>query len=722
MRIQTLPVYSKLADEAEVRNLGLWDKLPMNEDGTRWRLSQHQVETYKALTKSDGIDVIFNTAMTGDGKSLAGQLPSLIQGWRLPLFGMYPTNELIRDQLRQAEKTWSFWQQPTLKLALDSSTLDRLMESGDFGRRGEALLSTLRNHDVVLTNPDIFHYIMQMYYVRTGQKGDAPDKVFEPLVHKFQQFTFDEFHIFETPQVVSVINALLLILETTRGHKRRFLFQSATPNELMLTYLQRAGVRVAVVEGTYTHSWQQPDPLQWRPILQGSEIYFDDIGVEQWIDEHLEDTLLPFFRDHRPAAKGAIIVNSVAQAKQLTQRLQVALASYGITVEENTGLTGRSRRANSYQADLLVGTSTIDIGVDFQINFLLFESRDAGSFLQRLGRLGRHQGYERDGKSISFEGVFQAHALLPPWIVARLFEATGEIAAPMIAGGEHDRHQLAQAINAAFPPPADFRGYAKAWGGLQSARVVSALRNPTIRDNYAETAQQLTTRYETTFDLKLSGYYGRFKSLKEEQRPLLDEVIAFRGGSYFDCGLFDPQERGSDQIKSYDLLALLPNAILRELSEADFWQMVQRVGVPEGPLQRRDFLAFFQLVGFTDVRSNFRIKLQHEIGEWGDHEFGVARVLTGITLEHDFPQSVPGLSVINRRLQQQEIPALLCRGFSHPLEIKRRLRLPMLFPVYPMISRDQLGGVIAFGRQALLLDVALRHSGIKCSGDAAIIL
>lgn len=60
-----------------------------------WRLSQHQVDTYAALTQPDGPDVVFNTAMTGDGKSLAGQLPSLVEGWQRPLFAMYPTNELI---------------------------------------------------------------------------------------------------------------------------------------------------------------------------------------------------------------------------------------------------------------------------------------------------------------------------------------------------------------------------------------------------------------------------------------------------------------------------------------------------------------------------------------------------------------------------------------------------------------------------------------------------
>ena len=64
-----------------------------------------------------------------------------------------------------------------------------------FGQRGSALLSVFNNYDVLLTNPDIFHYIMQPFYVRAGKIGDAADKVFAPMVNAFQQFTFDEFHL-----------------------------------------------------------------------------------------------------------------------------------------------------------------------------------------------------------------------------------------------------------------------------------------------------------------------------------------------------------------------------------------------------------------------------------------------------------------------------------------------------------------------------------------------
>ena len=59
---------------------------------------------------------------------------------------------------------------------------------------------------------------------------------------------------------------------------------------------------------------------------------------------------------------------------------------------------------------ILVGTTTVDIGVDFHINYLIFEAFNAGSFLQRFGRLGRHEGY----------GTYQAHALIPRFVLERL--------------------------------------------------------------------------------------------------------------------------------------------------------------------------------------------------------------------------------------------------------------------------------------------------------------
>ncbi|MFM9158512.1 MAG: helicase-related protein, partial [Dolichospermum sp.] len=68
---------------------------------------------------------------------------------------------------------------------------------------------------------------------------------------------------------------------------------------------------------------------------------------------------------------------------------------------------------NSQQSVLIVGTSAVDVGVDFRIHLLIFEASDSATFIQRLGRLGRHPGFNQ----------YQAFVLLSgrtPWIKSRL--------------------------------------------------------------------------------------------------------------------------------------------------------------------------------------------------------------------------------------------------------------------------------------------------------------
>jgi CRISPR-associated endonuclease/helicase Cas3 len=115
---------------------------------------------------------------------------------------------------------------------LDAHQLDQIEAETEL-RRADALVHSWANHEVVLTNPDVFHYVMGQYYIRTGARGDAPDRVVGRLLELFDHLIFDEFHVFQSPQIVAVINALLFIHEVTRSTRpRKFVFLSATPTSL----------------------------------------------------------------------------------------------------------------------------------------------------------------------------------------------------------------------------------------------------------------------------------------------------------------------------------------------------------------------------------------------------------------------------------------------------------------------------------------------------------
>lgn len=710
MKIRTLPVYSKLAETTPPEFEG---QLPQG-----WRLSQHQVETYLTLTGGK-YDVVFNTAMTGDGKTLAGQLPALLDPIEESLLAMYSTNELIRDQDKQLDNTRRLWNCPLEVNLLSGAVLDDLVADLNFSQRAEAILTQIFNSDVLLTNPDIFHYIMQHFYRR---RGDAPDTLIGELVQRFSQFTFDEFHIFETPQIISVINAMLFIDEIAGSLPHRFLFLSATPDEQMNRFLEQARLRYRVInpgqEGWYTHSDTIPNPEQWRRILHATETHFATGPVEAWVEQNLE-TLLNFFIERRPNTKGAVIVNSIASAKRLTRYLTPIFAQYGLTVRENTGLTSATGRADSYLADLLVGTSTVDVGVDFNINFLLFESRDSGTFLQRLGRLGRHDAYERNGETYAFHD-FVAYALVPDWMSDRLFKGGQTESAPLAENETFTRQQLTEAIQTAYPRPARFDNYIYDWGKYQSVNVIGHLNNPTIRTQYSETRDRLGQRYEATFKISLGQtFYQR----KEVPAELTTEAMSFRGGSYFQCAILDNTEAGQiDQPKLADLFMLATNGQLEEITKAEFYQVVEHAGLYAPRFEQANYphgpLAHYRLHGWTDERRDVKLRLQQEICDWGAEKLGQAIVLTGLRLD----ARIPGRDSLNRLLERRKIPATLCLAYPHPLELKRRLYLPLLFPLFQFVSLDEVEGCVAFGREALLLHTLLtRRKDIDCQGQSAFI-
>jgi CRISPR-associated endonuclease/helicase Cas3 len=149
MRITTLPVYSKLADPATIPS-EIVQRLP-----PEWQLSQHQLETFYALCDPDA-RVVINTAMTGDGKSLAGLLPLLTKPGHNGTLALFPTNELILDQLRSAGHTLPAWgRHADWAGALYGARLDELALTVEELKRPELLLRELNLHRLTLSNPDI---------------------------------------------------------------------------------------------------------------------------------------------------------------------------------------------------------------------------------------------------------------------------------------------------------------------------------------------------------------------------------------------------------------------------------------------------------------------------------------------------------------------------------------------------------------------------------------
>jgi CRISPR-associated endonuclease/helicase Cas3 len=715
-RIHLKPVYSQTVATPK----GL--QIPEN-----WQLSWHQVETWKAL-QDPNIDVVINTAMTGDGKSLAAQL-GILQG-EYNAIALYPTNELARDQELQTQNYIAKFlpiNDPRVT-RLNSAELEIYAETEKISKA--AAISTLSSQrEILLTNPDLFHYLHRGAYIINGSKGDSPDKLWNRLDKDFDLFIFDEFHIYQAPQIASTINTMLLIRATNR--RKKFLFLSATPEPNLINRLEIAEFRCKVVNPIAENKYQFPDTLaieqelkaeKWRQVAREIELNFIALEPvakpsENWLKANAE-SILNYFLEHS-GSKGAIILNSIAAVKRLVPLFRYLFEEHGLQVSENTGLSGKTERERSLSANLVIGTSTIDVGVDFKINYLIFESADAGNFIQRLGRIGRHSGYARDGKSIDFNR-FTAVALVPNFLGERLF--LGE-APPLVADYRYDRPYFNDTINANYRQIESFQNYYQRWGAVQSFKLGCDLNHRNIQEQYAESRTKFLSDCEITFNTSIRQVAGKVKSWREDWlklsgqtngNPIVEDACSFRGGSALLCGIYDATEVDRrDRYKTYDLPGILSNIEIEMWTEAGFRRSLESASTPDFPIPRGRFnycLAFMKLKGYREERSNWKFHYSGSLESIAS-EYKV-RVLKGLEVWQPDNRWV---GEINKRLRNEALVSYIIP--HNTTEVRYRLRLPMHFQIYPISDRNSFQESIppysiAFGQSALLLDtLAYRFRG-----------
>ena len=641
------------------------------------RLLKHQVATWEAINDAD-IDVVFNTAMTGDGKSLAAYLAAFKD--QKHIVAMYPTNELILDQFGSLAKYKALLDMPLPSHAsMYSAEITRLMHIHDTTVRLEEVRKLLKRNALLLTNPDLIHLIMSHQYGWGHLRKELPVITGE----YFDYFLFDEFHVFAVPQVIAVMNLLGYLSVNYREKpkdRKKFVFLSATPSRLMHNLLERGGLRYRRIEGSYVSQAREG----FRCILQPCDLHLHEVGpdmsIEAWIEAHMEE-IEAFFHKHA-GAKAAILVYSVATARRLSRRLKEYFEPRGISVGENTGLTSPRERAESRAKQILVGNTTVDIGVDFHINYLIFEAYSSGSFLQRFGRLGRHSGYS----------AYEAHALVPRFVLERLagkFDGTTQV----------ERGALNEAIREAFPTEQEFAHYTQRWGVVQAAQVLAALQTEGKQDENRAFAEALKEQYERFYGSPgkpvMPAAIKKYWRYQKKAPAILAELQSFRGQSPLSCGIWDTD----NELKTYDLFSLLANTEFEPIEPEAFMQEVRKRGLEERDF--KDQLLYLRIHKYVDERQQLILGLKLNLVERADVIHQVM-ACTGFYVKEPRPD---WLDQVNRHLQPCK---LVCILSDIPYkQLKQQSGLNNLFPIYRV--QDSTGNEyrVAFGQDALLLDSVL---------------
>lgn len=716
MSLNLGPVYSRLADDVDLKDLNTGRLASIYKS----RLRRHQAWTWQAFSNSDA-DVIFDTALTGDGKSLAGQLPMLAED-RYALL-MYPTNELIKDQERQVEKNIHDFGLMHVHQILYSDRITEEIEKNGSLTRSSVIMNWLNNREYILSNPDLFHLMSSYNY---GSNQDKREFVYQ-IPHNFDYFLFDEFHIFDPPQIIAVINILNYHKVATPGRKLKYVFLSATPTQTFKRLLENSGFQVKEVKGEYS---PVPGPdYTPQPIVQPVSLHLhslNDKGAYAWAEEHLEE-LIDFYKAN-PNAKGVFIVNSVATAKRLVAYYRRELQDKRIIkVGENTGLTGPEKRIEAMknpEIQLIIATSTVDVGVDFEINLLIFESYNAGTFIQRLGRLGRHR---REGWN-----EYRAYALLPDWIIDRFafyFKDGSEVERVRFLETLriHDEftsvkdQNTVTTIKPIFQPDQEYKHYAGCWGGLQTAHIIVSAEDWKIgKHGKNDFTQELRQQYNQVFrhaTIKdwIGKQIGRYKAIAgdEDEKKILEELNSFRGRSPLDCGIFDKTD---GCFKKYDLFFLLANTQFYPIDEGKFRKMVEDSGQKFERYRSHELKLYVCLEKYVEERENFSLESLYSFRKKLNqvHVYDNFMIQDSRTLASHLDNSV------NERLAELSLVCLVAEG--KPRDFKRQNGLHPLFPVYQVRDDDSITRSIVFGLDALLAHSLVFWKSAKNDCDEILIV
>ncbi|MGQ9570550.1 MAG: type I-D CRISPR-associated helicase Cas3' [Thermodesulfovibrionales bacterium] len=337
---------------------------------------------------------------TGTGKTIGAVLPLIRYKERAIL--VYPTNELIGDQIKNIsdiaereglvpciftpETSADEYSKADLVLVhIDAESLEEWSKRRHLGGKWAALkylLEADKPVKLILTNPDILFLVFALRYRA------------EPLASltAYKSLIIDEFHLY---QGVEFAHALFMVyLARSFGMFQKVTLLSATPDRDVMEYIKKVLLNPFIIDSgiktikSVVGKRIAVHAIEVKPILITDDIVEIIVGAVKDIKEEISTLRKNNCSvDYIPAVT---VVNSVVNAIRLEDRL----VEEGFDRENLLmirGLSSRKIRKRDEKKIIAIGTSAIEVGIDFKCDYLIFEASEAASFMQRFGRVGRHK-------------------------------------------------------------------------------------------------------------------------------------------------------------------------------------------------------------------------------------------------------------------------------------------------------------------------------------------
>jgi CRISPR-associated endonuclease/helicase Cas3 len=485
--------------------------------------------------------VAVNDSPTGGGKTSSWLAPALEH--ELDTVAIYPTNALVEDQRLGIEEDIETVDHNVAVLKVTSDSLSE--KRAEHGVRSNAAaidrwVNEHRNDQVLfLTNPDIFVMMCRDLYAK-------PARQFK----RFELAVVDEFHLAELKEQNTLRYLLDELLERDNARLEKIVFLSATPDENQESKFERAMTapyhRITKDQDAERKSFTEPPEDGWRAVMPPVELELRSaptFGTADVLLEEDEESTLDFCRGGRTV----LMLDGIHEVSRVFELLNDEL---DCRVERIDGFHSENKREKLREFDVLVSNSAVEVGIDFDVDRILFAGHNQSSFLQRLGRLRTEELSQ------------PARCYVPQPIKRELHE---------FDGNRLSRNEFREQLEGIYPDPREPETFDWRYSASEAfEHLRNRLRNTTsdVQDSVKEAGvkrihRHFLAKHGLTFrDIERTADTIDWKTLRDIQWYRGDSVQAL---------VWDTTEK---TLRSYDLFYLLRYGDVEFLDRSGFERRV----------------------------------------------------------------------------------------------------------------------------------------------------
>ncbi|WP_136688415.1 type I-D CRISPR-associated helicase Cas3' [Halorhabdus amylolytica] len=666
----------------------------------------HQGEMQRLFENEDRF-VAVNDSPTGGGKTSAWLAPVLDN--RMDAIAVYPTNALVADQQEAIQRRVDeYIDHDVAVLKATASTLAE--RSDDFGStsHGAVLDDWLRQEGryndqrILLTNPDIFVMMRRGLY----RKGSREYKDFDVAV-------VDEFHRAGRKEQ----NTLRFLLDEMQSEDeaivalRKVAFLSATPDQrqrrLFEDAMEAPYYRVTEHESEERKAYTDSPGDDWFGVMPPVELDVRSAQTFSTADQLFEDSdeTLEFCRGGRTV----VMLDGIHEVGEVYSWLDDELDG---NVERIDGFYGENKAEKLDRFDVLVSNSAVEVGIDFDVNRILFAGHNRASFLQRLGRLR------------SASDPKEARCYVPSTVADALSDQGKR---------KITRYELDEILDEVYPDPRQPETFDARYSAAEAFEHLDyRLRNAPPDDQQA-IKQATLDRIRRHFGVG-SGTDFSLRDMEAFTDALDWRVLTalqwYRGDNV-QALVYD---RTTDRVTTYDLFYLLRYGDVEFVDRTTFQRHVPSEQHPEIERKERYVDGFCVYDGTIDTNDDGFGRSVYFTGPalnaWIDDTSNTGRkpqLQSGLQIGVDpngTGSRVPSVTKVNERLRERgersdgDESGLLCYAVSGaPSRVKRQYNLDDFFFLYPIRVQNKELHSLAIGTDALYLNCHLLEQEQRLTGS-----